>query len=249
MRDIKLLVINPNTEEKMTQQIENQLRNICPQGVVLDVVSNVAGPTSIEGHTDEIVSAYHMLEIIAEKKDYYDGYLIACFSNHPSINMIRELTGKSVVGIAEGACHFASLAGDKFAVVTTSPKWVPMLEEAIDIFGLSKKSRGVFTSGLSVEELHTLTQEKVIEEIIKAGKIAIGKGSEAIILGCAGMSGLKEMMEAELKVPVIDSCEAGFMMLYGMCQMQLGSSRKRMYSENMPRKTVNLDDKIMSFYE
>lgn len=249
MEQKKILVINPNTEEAMTEQIRNQLLPICPEDVVLDVMTNAAGPVSIEGHTDEIVSAYHILEMISENGKEYDGYLIACFSNHPSIAMLRELTGKSVIGIAEGACHYAALAGNSFAVVTTSPKWVPMLEEAIENFGLAKKCNGVYTSGLSVEELHSLSQEKVEKEIIQAGKIAVANGAEVIVLGCAGMSGMKEKLEESIKLPVIDSCEAGFLMLYGMCQMHLKSSRACMYAPQLPRKTKNLNEKIKRFYE
>ena len=249
MEQKRILVINPNTEETMTEQIRDQILSICPEDVVLDAVSNAAGPVSIEGHTDEIVSAYHILETISENSGKYDGYLIACFSNHPSIGMLRELTGKSVVGIAEGACHFASLMGASFAVVTTSPKWVPMLEEAIGSFSLAKKCNGVYTSGLSVEELHSLSKEKVEKEIIQAGKIAVANGAEVIVLGCAGMSGMKEKLEESIDVPVIDSCEAGFMMLYGMCQMHLKSSRACMYAPQLPRKTKGLHENIKRFYE
>lgn len=249
MKQINLLVINPNTGTEMTGQIEKQLKKICPANVALTVETNVAGPVSIEGHIDEIVSAYHMLELIAEKKDAYDGYLVACFSNHPSIAMLRELTGKPVVGIAEGACHMASVLGNEFAIVTTSPKWVPMLTEAVELFGLKQKCSGVFTSGLSVEDLHKLSEEKVEMEIIKAGQKALNAGAEVLCLGCAGMSGMQQKLEEQLNVPVVDSCEAGFMMLYALCSMGLKTSRRRMYEKNMPRETRNLNEKLTTFYK
>ncbi len=248
-QEIRILVINPNTEQKMTDQIEKQIREKLPSDIRLTVRTNVAGPVSIEGHTDEIISSYYILEMLSDFKETYDGYLIACFSNHPSIAMLREITGKPVVGIAEGACHLASLLGHQFAVVTTSPKWVPMLTEAVDQFGLADKCRGIFTSGLSVENLHNLSAEKVEKEIIEAARRALDAGAEVLCLGCAGMSGIREKLENKLSVPVIDSCEAGFWELYALCKMSLSTSRYCMYAENLKRKTWNLDDKLKKFYE
>lgn len=247
-KQMKILVINPNTSEEMTKQIEEQILSICSNDVELTVLSNQAGPISIEGHLDEIVSAYQMLNCINFEEEY-DGYLIACFSNHPAIGMLREITGKPVIGIAEGACHMASLLGYQFSVVTTSPKWVPMLTEAVSLFGLRDKLVGVFSSGLSVESLHCLPEKTVEEEIINGAKRSIDIGSEVICLGCAGMSGMKEKLEKELDVPVIDACEAGFMMLYSLCKMQINTSRKCMYEKVMPRKITGCLGKIENFYK
>ena len=89
--------------------------------------------------------------------------------------------------------------------------------------------------------------EKQIKQI--SNGIAAANGAEVIVLGCAGMSGMKEKLEESIDVPVIDSCEAGFMMLYGMCQMHMKSSRACMYAPQLPRKTKGLHETIKRFYE
>ncbi len=244
----RFLVINPNTGWEMTKQIEESLKGLKLDDVKLEVAANVAGPVSIEGHTDEIISSYHILKLIAERKTEYDGYLIACFSNHPSIKALRELTGKPVVGIAEGACYMAAMAGNLFGIVTTSQKWVPMLKEAVECFGIKDKCAGVFSTGLSVTELHELSGEEVEKEILNAGKKALAAGAEVLCLGCAGMSGLHKRIERELKVPVVDSCEAGLMMLYSLCHMGLWTSSLCMYAPNLPRETINLEKDMEQFY-
>lgn len=246
---MKLLIINPNTSENMTGQIEKSVKAIAPDDAQVEVVTNIGGPVSIEGHTDETVSAYHILKYLGNTSEQYDGYLIACFSNHPSVAVLRELTGKPALGIAEAACHMAAMAGNRFGIVTTSPKWVPMLEEAVVSFGLNGKCAGVFSSGLSVTDLHDLKQTDVEQAIFDAGKLAVSSGAEVICLGCAGMSGLQERMKKELKLPVIDSCEAGLMQLYALCTMGIGTSRICMYSPNMVRETIGLEDEIGMLYK
>lgn len=245
---MRILVINPNTDNEMTEQIKNSIKTLLAEDIEIDVVTNEGGPVSIEGHTDEIVSAYYMLKILGNFKDEYDGYLIACFSDHPSIAAFRELTGKPVVGIAEAACHMASMAGNRFGIITTSPKWVPMLTEAVHSFGVEEKCAGVWTSGLSVEELHELPYQKVETAIIDAGKQAIASGAEVICLGCAGMSGLQKRIMVELRIPVVDPCEAGLMQIYALCKMGINTSQRCMYAPNYPRKTVHMEDVISKFY-
>lgn len=245
---MRILVINPNTGNEMTRQIEENLKALRLSDVELDVMTNEGGPVSIEGHTDEIISAYHMLKLLGKKKEKYDGYLVACFSAHPSVAAFRELTGKPVVGIAEAACHTAAMLGNRFGIVTTSPKWVPMLEEAVGNFGLKEKCAGVWSSGLSVTQLHTSTEEEVEEGILDAGRLAVLSGAEVICLGCAGMSGLQEKIREELKIPVVDSCEAGLLQLFAICKMGIQTSRICMYAPNLPRKTVHMEDELEQFY-
>ncbi len=244
----KFMVINPNTGKAMTNQIEESLQGLLTEEVELEVVTNIAGPVSIEGHIDEVLSSYYILKMIAQKQEECDGYLIACFSNHPSIAMLRELTGKPVVGIAEAACHMAAMIGNKFGIVTTSHKWVPMLQEAVECFGMRDKCAGVWSTGLSVDELHQHSREQVEDAILNTGKQALSYGAEAICLGCAGMSGLQERIEKELKVPVVDSCKAGLMMLYSLCNLNLQTSCLCTYAPNLPRETMNLENNIKKFY-
>lgn len=245
----KFLVINPNTEEAMTGQIERNLKELAPEQVELKAVTNTGGPVSIEGHTDEIVSAYHMLKLLGQTKEEYDGYLVACFSNHPSVGAIRELTGKPAVGIAEAACSMAAMLGERFGIVTTSPKWVPMLNEAVSAFGVKEKCAGVFSCGLSVVQLQECSAEEVADAVVDAGRLALLAGAEVICLGCAGMSGLKQRVEGELGVPVVDACMAGMMMLYSLSVLEAKTSRIGMYAPNEKRNTVNVEPEIRKFYE
>lgn len=249
-RKIKLLVINPNTEKGMTEQIEKSIETLMLKNVEIKVITNEGGPVSIEGHTDEIVSAYQILKLLGRQKDeVYDGYLIACFSGHPAVNAIRELTGKPVIGIAEASCYMAAALGESFGIVTTSTRWVPMLKKAVADFGIKDKCSGVLSCGLSVVQLQALSEEEVENAIIEAGKIAVLSGAEVICLGCAGMSGLQQKIERELGIPVVDPCASGVMLLYSLCLMKAKTSRICMYAPNEKRRTIGLESEIKKIYE
>ena len=108
-------------------------------------VCATAGPSSIEGHYDEVTSVLGTLERILESCEAGvrppaerepDAFVIACFSNHPAINAARELATKAGLGIAESSMLLACSPGHRFSVVTTSPRWKPMLAAAVRAFGL-----------------------------------------------------------------------------------------------------------------
>ena len=71
------------------------------------------------------------LEWVLRRADDVDAFVFACFSAHAAIDATRELTRKPALGIAEAAMAVASLVGHRFSIVTTSPRWKPLLEDAV----------------------------------------------------------------------------------------------------------------------
>jgi allantoin racemase len=187
---MKLLVINPNTDEAMTEAIEAIARKYARPETVVVAVRATAGPRSIEGHYDEATSLLGTVERVLAGEAEFDAFVIACFSNHPAINAARELTAKPVLGIAEAGMLVACLLGHTFSIVTTSPRWKPMLEDAVRAYGLQDRCASVRTSGLAVLDLEARPHEQVVETLLEEGRRAVAEdGAEVICLGCAGMAG------------------------------------------------------------
>lgn len=90
----------------------------------------------------------------------------------------------------------------KFGIVTTGAAWVPVLTEGVNVYlgetsssetSLSMKFRGVESTGLSAEELHSTPVEEVKERMIAATRRLVKHGDVGVIvLGCAGMAGMGE---------------------------------------------------------
>ena len=98
------------------------------------------GPTSIESEADAVVAAAEVAALV-RSLPAHDGYLIACFGD-PGLDAARELTAAPVVGIGEAAYTAATLVGKRFGVVTTLPRSIPALEEAIEARGLLPRLAG-----------------------------------------------------------------------------------------------------------
>src|SRR4051794_18866879 len=199
-------VINPNTTWAMTEKIGDCARSVAAAGTVIEAVSPTMGPASIESHYDEALAVPGLLaEIAAGERDGVDGYVIACFGD-PGLDAARELARGPVVGIAEAAMRTAAYLGRGFSVVTTLDRTRGRAEDLAAHYGLARFCRRVRACDIGVLALEEAgAREAVLAECRRAIE---EDGSDAVVLGCAGMAELCAEISAEIGVPVVDGVAA-----------------------------------------
>jgi allantoin racemase len=235
---VRILVINPNSTESMTASIGESARRVASSGVEIVAVSG-AGPASIESHVDEIESAAGVLQHIVDGGETFDAFVLACYGNHPAINAARELTRRPVVGIAEASMSLAGMLGHTFSIITTSPRWRPMLIDAVRVYGFSHRCASVRASGLTVLDIDALPESEVRALLMSEARQAIDDdGAEVIVLGCAGMTGLDAELSALLGAPVVDGVAAGVKLAEALVACRLETSRLGAFAEAQPRRTM-----------
>lgn len=213
---MKLLFVNPNSTQSMTDKVKETACAILPGNVEVVAVSNQKGPASIQGPEDGDKSIPGMLELIQQGiDDGINGVVIACFDD-TGIDVARTLSTIPVVGIGQAAYHLCMLRGRTFSVVTTLSVSVPVLEANIKNFGVYPYCRRVRASEVPVLELEkpgSDAEQRISNEIAIAVK---EDACDAIVLGCAGMTDLAERLEKKHGLPVIDGVAAAAGLVYGM---------------------------------
>jgi allantoin racemase len=247
---MRLLVVNPNTSREMTAAIHRAAELAAGPGVAVETVCATAGPRSIEGHFDEAVSMLGTLEWVLRRADEADAFVFACFSAHAAIDAARELTRKPALGIAEAAMAVASLVAHRFSIVTTSPRWKPLLEDAVRKYGYETRCASVRSSGLAVLDLEALPHEQVVETLVSEARRAVSEdGAEAIVLGCAGMADLEARLRESLDVPIVESVAAGVTLACSLGRLGLGTSKVGAYQPVQPREVDGLPELFRRVYE
>jgi allantoin racemase len=246
---VRVLIINPNTSQQMTEAIHRSGTAAAARGTSIETVCATAGPRSIEGYYDEATSLLGSLEWLLRREPDFDAFIFACYSNHPAIHAARELTGKPALGIAEASMVLACLLGHKFSVVTTSPRWKPLLEDAVLLYGFRDRCASVRASGLAVLDLDMLSPGQIMDRLVAEARRAIeDDGAEVICLGCAGMAGLDARIRAELNVPVVDGVAAAVKLAESLVSLGLGTSRVNTYRPVQPRDTDNVPEPFRTVY-
>ena len=146
-----------------------------------------------------------MLDIIANGK--FDAYVIACFDD-TGLAEALTITQKPVIGIGQASFHLAALSSGRFSVLTTLAVSVPVIAGNIEAQGFGQICDGVYASGVPVLDLETAPEKsrKIISSHLQ--KMAVANPSNAVVLGCAGMTNIWNKLQPDHQITLIDPVAA-----------------------------------------
>jgi Asp/Glu/hydantoin racemase len=248
----RILVINPNTSVSMTKSVDQLIEKLQEQGQTSTHIETYTAPkgvASINNEDDAKISSDVVFEDLKDRFSTYNGILVACYSVHPLVTTLRDTLDPTihVTGIFEASIT-ASLSilpatgvRSKFGIVSTGTYWEKALSDGVrDFLGLSEiaasnRFKGVETTGLNADELHSAPAELVRQKMIDATKRLVrDRDVKIICLGCAGMTGLDSIVETALveelgaaeakQVHVLDGVAAGIVALEGLVRVLPGKT-------------------------
>lgn len=247
---MRILIINPNTSEDFTTKIAKTAEMYAHHDTEVVCKTAASGPRSIEGIYDELLSAQGAISVFLSEIDNFDGFIFACYSDHPVVYASREISTKPVVGIAEASMFMACFLGHRFSVVTTNDEWKPLLEDAVQHYGLVSRCASIRSTGLPVLALEGSPTDEVHRLIEDSSRKAIEEdGAEVICLGCAGMTGLDKQLEQTLGVPVLDGVVCAIKVLEGLIAYGVSSSKKGAYAQPKNKPLDGLDEIFQRGYK
>ncbi|TVY49281.1 Uncharacterized protein LOCC1_G002067 [Lachnellula occidentalis] len=242
MTSKRILLINPNSSTSMTDGLSTLLKDMNRNGTTssqIETYTAPSGPSSINNEADALETAYIVIADLEPRLSNYDAYLVACYSVHPLVGMLRKKVAPHVhvTGIFEASISTSlsllplgsGSSYSRFGIVSTGTYWEKALSEGVkdflevDDLKSCKRFKGVVTTGLNAGELHTAPPELVRRKMMEATKRLVkDKDVRVVILGCAGMAGLDAIVEEALVeelgedaklVYVLDGVKAGLGML------------------------------------
>lgn len=239
---MRILLLNPNTSRAMTAKIADAAWEVAGPGVEIEAVCPAPGhgPAAVETHVDEVRAAAAVLALIEADlaAGGSDAYVIACFGD-PGLDAARVLVDVPVVGIAEAAMHVAAVAGRRFGIVTTLARTLGRARDLVARYGMENACGSYAAVEIPVLELEETTEACVAligRECAAAVNPPQGEGVDAIVLGCAGMADLCDVLTARVGVPVVDGVAAAVGLAAGMVRMGLRTSQRGEYAAPPGRK-------------
>ncbi len=217
---MRILIINPNSDEEMTQVILRNARAYADGMFEVDCITNVTAPPFIVTYSDIAATTEGMLQILRENEEKYDAFLVGCHGD-PNLDLLREVTDKLVIGIGEASMKIASMLGHKFTILSPGDRGMPNKEVLIQRYHLENYVASIVSSNQGGIDW----QSK--EPLIRAGKLAMERdGCEVIVLGCAGLGHIAADLEAELGIPVLDSVTCGLILAEGLVRRGWAQSKR-----------------------
>lgn len=214
----KILVINPNSTQTVTDHIDAAMAPLRMEGgPAIECICLPDGPPGIESqaHIESVVQPVR--RTVSERSADVDAFVIACYSD-PGLYAAREATRKPVFGIAESGILTALTRGDRFGVVSILATSIARHIRYVRALGVFERFAGDRAIGLGVVELSD--EARVFGRMVETGaRLRDEDGADVLVMGCAGMARYKARLEAELGIPVIEPTQAAVTLAIGAVRL------------------------------
>ena len=234
---MRILVVNVNTTESITETIAQQARSVASPGTEIVGLTPYFGAESVEGNFESYLAAIAVMDRVMAYDQPFDAVIQAGYGEHGREGL-QELLNVPVVDITEAAASTAMFLGHAYSVVTTLDRTVPLIEDRLKLAGLYQRCASVRASGMAVLELEE-DPLAAMEAIVRQAELAIREDkAEVICLGCGGMAGLDEQIRQRTGVPVVDGVTAAVTIAESLVRLGLSTSKIRTYATPRSKQVI-----------
>ncbi|MEM1344267.1 MAG: aspartate/glutamate racemase family protein [Pseudomonadota bacterium] len=203
---MKLLLINPNTTQAMTDRLERVARTAAHPDTEIITLTAPRGVPYIASRSEAAIAAHVVLEMLAAHAPSVDAAVIGAFGD-PGLLAARELFDLPVTGMAEASMLSACMLGARFAIVTFTPDMRAWYSQAVALAGLERRFAGVFCPETHPEDV-VGAAERQREALVALADQAARAGADAVILGGAPLAGLAGEIGHMLPAVALDPVSA-----------------------------------------
>lgn len=194
---MKVLIINPNSDSKMTDNIRQLVSHFPLEYITPTVLGMENTPAFVDSQPTIDATFAEVAQTILSRENEFDIFILACHLD-PNLEKLRALTKKMVLGIGQCSLLYATLWHGRYSIIGSSSKTVGLKEE------MARRYH-------AAEELDTVGYPKAEDNahfpdnLLHAAQDALRQyDSPSIVLGCAGFTGVDAYLEEKLNRPVID---------------------------------------------
>lgn len=210
----RILVINPNTTASLTDRIVAAAAAMAPDIEFVGVTGRF-GARYIASRATYAIAGHAALDAWANAHGPFDAVILACFGD-PALDALRELSSTPVVSMADASIHVAMQISRRFSIVTGGERWQSMLWDFAAAQGVTERIASIRTVSRTGGAI-AAEPEAALPALREACMRCIDQDSaEAVILGGAGLVGLRTLIQPNVHVPLIDSLEAAVAMAVAM---------------------------------
>jgi allantoin racemase len=201
---MRLLLINPNTNEATTGALLSVARTAAAEGTTIEGRTAGFGAKLITNEA-ELGIAAEAVGAVLDKLDQsrIDGVIIAAFGD-PGLAAARAHLAIPVTGIAEAGMLAAAEGGRRFSVVTTTPDLVASIGRLAARYGLSAQFAGVRTTYGDPAEIMADAQ-RLEAALADACRLALREDlPAAIVIGGGPLAVAARALRRRLMLPIIE---------------------------------------------
>lgn len=200
---MKLLLINPNVTEAMTDSMTAEARRFASPGTEIAAVTAAFGTQYIENRVEAAIAGHAVLDALARHMEGHDAAIVSAFGD-PGLAAAREFADIPIFGLAESALLTAWTLGRRISIVCLTPRLGRWYQESAEEHGLAARLVSVRALDVPIPDI-TQAKDQFQDRLLAECAAAIGQdGAEVIIFGGGPLAGLAREVAAQIPVPTLD---------------------------------------------
>lgn len=240
---MKILLINPNTTQSLTDLLDDAARLVLPSDIKLDSVTAEVGVPYISTRAEAVIGGLSVLEILAEKHSGYDAAIVAAFGD-PGLGAARELFDLPVVGLAEAGMLTACMLGGRFSIVTFSQALGPWYQECVDWHRLGERCASIRMLDGSFHSISDVQSEKADLLVDLAMRAIEEDGADVIVMAGAPLSGLASLVRGRIPVPVVDCAQAAVRQATTLAALNPRGAERGSFARPAAKASIGLNGRL-----
>ena len=236
---MKLLVINGNMTQAITDVCANAAREVASPGTEVVSATGTFGPQVIGSRSENALAQHGMLELAAKHAPGCDAVVIAV-SMDTGLPALRELLSIPVVGMTEAALLTARQLGGRFGFVTFDHRSMALYRPLIESYGFGPQMaawRVVDSRAVYTPEGARAVDEEVCAAI---DDMAVRDGVEVAIISGAVMAGAGRRLQPQCSIPLVEGVAAALVQAEALVRLGAAKPRSGRYAAPQGREAIEI---------
>ncbi|MBD8828168.1 aspartate/glutamate racemase family protein [Pseudomonas sp. CFBP 13602] len=218
---MRLLIINPNISQSVTDLIETEARRTVATDTQIQMATAPSGVAYIETRFEALLGAHAAAVIAGERQGSYDAVLVAAFGD-PGLLALKEVLDVPVVGMTEAALMTAAQLGQRISIIAISRRITSWYRECVAQNGMLDRLASIRHLDRPLRDAGSV-QEDHAERLLELSHLAVNEdGADVLILAGAPLAGLARGLAGRLPVPVVDGVSCGVAQAQLLHRLQAG---------------------------
>jgi allantoin racemase len=199
---MRLLLINGNTTQAVTDIVVAEARRIAPAGTIVTGVSAAFGASIVTNEAEDAVAAMAVLERLAEHHADYDAAILA-ISFDSGIAAAKHLSPIPVIGMTEAAITAAARLALRIGIIVFGAASLPLYRA---VFARHPEAASI----AAVRVIDIASTAAYLDPAGRDGRILAEaealhrEGAGAVVLCGAAMAGTAARLQPGLSFPLLD---------------------------------------------
>jgi allantoin racemase len=241
---MKLLLINPNITNAMTESMAAEARHFASAGTDIVAVTAAFGTQYVENRPEAAIAAHAVLDALAKHAVGCDAAIVSAFGD-PGLAAAREFADIPVVGIEESAILTAWMLGRRYSIVCLTPRLRRWYIECAEEHGLAGRLASVRALNLPIPDI-TRAKDQFRTALLAECERAIEEDeAEVIIFGGGPIAGLAREAAQAIPVPVLDGVSCAVRMAEALVGLRPQPPKRGSFARPAHKPSAGLSPELM----